>query len=202
MFTGIVRTLLRIEAMEYQNEIMRLALVGDAYATEGLQTGASLSVDGVCLTVTAIDNQTIWFDVIPETLNRTTLGYLQLGEFVNVERAARYGDEIGGHLVSGHVMGTGEVMELEQFREHSRLTCRVPSDWMRYLPLKAFVAINGASLTVADTYPQGLFAVHLIPETLKRTTIGKKKIGQRLNIEIDSHLQAVIDAQNFAKSSQ
>ena len=134
------------------------------------------------------------FDLIRETLATTNLGDLRPGSLVNVERALRIGDELGGHLLSGHVSATVPVVEDRTEPGYRRLTVRIPGFWMRYLSLKGFVALNGASLTVAELDREAsTVSVSLIPETLMRTTFGNIHVGDRLNLEVDPQTQAVVD---------
>ncbi len=134
------------------------------------------------------------FDLIRETIETTNLGDLRPGSRVNVERSVRIGDELGGHLLSGHVSATVPVIEDRTEPGYRRLTVRVPEFWMRYLSVKGFVALNGASLTIAELDRQAsTVAVSLIPETLTRTTFGDVHVGDRLNLEVDPQTQAVVD---------
>jgi len=159
-----------------------------------LQLGASVAVNGCCVTTVASDAGTVRFDLIRETLETTNLGELRPGSQVNVERSLRVGDELGGHLLSGHVSATVPVIDDRTEPGYRRLTVRVPEFWMRYLGLKGFVALNGASLTIAELDRQAsTISVSLIPETLTRTTFGDVRTGDRLNLEVDPQTQAVVD---------
>ena len=134
------------------------------------------------------------FDLVRETLATTNLGELQPGSMVNVERSVRLGDEIGGHLLSGHVATSVPVVDVCAEAGHRRLVVKVPAPWMRYLGLKGFIALNGASLTIADLdRDASTIAVSLIPETLSRTTFDAVRVGDRLNLEVDPQTQAVVD---------
>jgi riboflavin synthase len=133
------------------------------------------------------------FDAIRETLDRTTLGALQAGDQVAVERSARVGDEVGGHDVSGHVIGQGEVVLARKEGHVCVLGIGVPPSWMKYVLNKGFIAVDGSSLTVCDATADGSFAVHLIPETLRLTRLGQKRLGDRLNIELDPRTVAIVD---------
>jgi riboflavin synthase len=200
MYTGIIRDLLAVKSADLAKGIKRLIIEPSPYLVEGLQIGASVAIDGVCLTAVAINNSGISFDVIPETLQKTTLESLQAGDMVHVERSARMGDEIGGHRVSGHVYGTAEI--IANLNDPNRgFTCRVPKNWMKYLLLKGFVAVDGASLTIATIDPSGAFSVHLIPETIRQTKLGAKGPGDWVNIEIDSHTQAIVDTLEAMKAN-
>ena len=166
-----------------------------AGAADGLDLGASVAVNGCCVTVVAVDDGTVRFDLIRETVETTNLGDLRPGSPVNVERSLRVGDELGGHLLSGHVSATVPVIEDRTEPGYRRLTVRVPEFWMRYLSLKGFVALNGASLTIAELDRQAsTISVSLIPETLTRTTFGDVRVGDRLNLEVDPQTQTIVDA--------
>ena len=146
------------------------------------------------MTAVATDAGTVRFDLIRETLETTNLGELRPGSQVNVERSLRVGDELGGHLLSGHVSATVPVIDDRTEPGYRRLTVRVPEFWMRYLGLKGFVALNGASLTIAELDRKAsTISVSLIPETLTRTTFGDVRTGDRLNLEVDPQTQAVVD---------
>ena len=158
---------------------------------EGLQTGASVAIDGVCLTVVSFENNDVKFDVIEETLRRTTLGQLSEGSRVNVERSLKFGDEIGGHLLSGHIMDTGEIVEVNNQGETMDVCLNVSDEVSQYIMEKGYVAINGVSLTIGRC-ENNTFWLHLIPETLNLTTCDSFVVGQMTNIEIDSTTQTIV----------
>lgn len=195
MFTGIVQGVARIDAISEHGGLRTLVLAFPEGFCADLQIGASVAVDGVCLTVTQlIDAQRASFDVMLQSLNITTLGRFDVGGSVNVERAARDGAEIGGHPLSGHVDFLATVQEVQPSGENLCLRIGVPGPWMRYIFAKGYIALNGASLTVADVDKvQGWFEVWLIPETRRMTTFGAARIGQPLNVEIDRATQVVVD---------
>lgn len=194
MFTGIVQGRVPVTTVERGPGTARLVLELGSTLSDRLTTGASIAVDGVCLTVTAVDDTAAHFDVMGETLRLTSLGDAAAGREVNVERAARYGDEIGGHQVSGHVSGTAEITAIERPDENHVVHFRVEPTWMRYIFPKGFIALDGASLTVVDVdNVAGTFSVWLIPETLRLTTFGVKGIGDRVNFEIDAQTLAIVD---------
>jgi len=149
--------------------------------------------NGCCLTVTAIEGDRVSFDLIKETLRITNLGALQVGDKVNIERAAKFSDEIGGHLMSGHIMTTAEICKIIQSENNREVWFR-PQDagQIKYILRKGYIGIDGISLTVGDV-TKTKFCVHLIPETLERTTLGSKKLGHKVNIEIDPQTQAIVD---------
>ena len=188
MFTGIVRGIGVIVRAELKNSILRYAVRFPLMLLNGLERGASVSVDGICQTVVMIDQDQIWFEAIAETLERTTLKGVQKDKSVNLERAARFGDEIGGHLLSGHIYGTAPLTSIDL----NIYTFRGSTAWMKYLFPKGYIAIDGISLTLVDV-DQDSFSVHLIPETFSHTTLGQKKPGEAVNIEIDSITQATVD---------
>ena len=150
----------------------------------GAALGASVAVNGVCLTVSAADGATLAFDVVPETLSRTNLGALREGDEVNVEPSLRVGDEIGGHLVYGHVDATTVVLSNPVEGQGHRLVCVTPPALAQLIAEKGYVALDGVSLTIASI-AQGQFSVVLIPETIARTTLGHAVAGSTLNLEAD-----------------
>ncbi|ERH67038.1 MULTISPECIES: riboflavin synthase [Pantoea] len=193
MFTGIVQGTAEIVAIE-EKELFRTHTVRlPAELLPGLALGASVAHNGCCLTVTAIDGDRVSFDLIKETLRITNLGELQVGDIVNIERAAKFSDEIGGHLMSGHIMTTAEICKIIQSENNREVWFKLQdAEQIKYILHKGFVGIDGISLTVGDV-TKSKFCVHLIPETLERTTLGAKKLGHRVNIEIDPHTQAIVD---------
>lgn len=193
MFTGIVQGTARIcEIVEKANfRTHRIEI--PAEMLEGLQIGASVAHNGVCLTVTKIDGNQVSFDLMQETLKITNLGDLVVGDFVNVERAMQMGTEIGGHILSGHVYCTAEIIERIPSENNLQLWFRLPNiEVMKYILTKGFIAVDGISLTIGEVREQS-FCVNLIPETIHRTVIGKKVIGNKVNIEIDPQTQAIVD---------
>lgn len=186
MFTGIIAALEPVQKiLSHTNGGYQLTL---RVPSENLYLGASVSINGVCLTVCEIQsNGSVSFDVIPETLNRSNLGALKEGDKVNIERSARFGDEIGGHLLSGHVVSLAKLIKIEA----NRFFFEIPSPWERFIFEKGYIALDGASLTVVSI-EKNVLEVHLIPETLQRTTFGFKKGGAFFNLEIDALTQAVV----------
>ena len=191
MFTGIVAgtaPILRID----EGEGIRKITVDLGDFLDGLETGASVSLDGVCMTVVSIDSGLVTFDAISETLDRTTLSDRSEGDLLNVERSMRLGDELGGHILSGHVMGTAEIIESRTVGEGLDLLISIPDGCSPFILEKGFIAVDGMSLTVGKC-DEGSFGLHIIPETLRITTLDKKVVGDRVNIEIDSRTQAVVE---------
>jgi len=159
---------------------------------EGLVTGASVSLDGVCMTVVSIDSGNVSFDAISETLERTTLAEREVGDLLNIERSMKLGDELGGHILSGHVMGTAEILELRMIGEGVDLRISIPEGCEPFILKKGFIGIDGMSLTVGNCDEKS-FDLHIIPETLRISTLDNKLVGDRVNIEIDSRTQAVVE---------
>jgi riboflavin synthase len=193
MFTGIVQALCPVAAIDEEPGLRRLTLELGGLA-EGLEPGASVAVNGACLTATAVADCTARFDVIRETLSRTNLGRLTAGSRVNVERSFRVGDEVGGHIVSGHVTGVATVCRIEQAPNERNVFFTVPDDLIKYLTYKGYVALDGASLTIAhlDRAAREI-GVCLIPETIARTTLGNVAVGDPVNLEVDSQSQTIVD---------
>lgn len=191
MYTGIVAGACSVLAVEDGDEVRSLVVDLDGHEG-GLEVGASVALDGVCMTVVAIDGSQIRFDAISETLERTTLSDLVEGDRVNVERSLRMGDELGGHILSGHVMTTAEILAKIERGEGIDLLVENPEVARPYILKKGFIAVDGMSLTIGEV-SDGDFALHIIPETLRVTTIGDKTVGERVNIEVDSRTQAVVE---------
>ncbi|MDO4696614.1 MAG: riboflavin synthase subunit alpha [Neisseria sp.] len=192
MFTGIVQGMGEIAAAEGGEDFRTLTVCLPDGLADGLIPGASVAHNGCCLTVTQTDGDTARFDVMGETLARTNLGRLKTGDKVNIERAARFGDEIGGHVMSGHIMTTAEILRVEQNGRNRTVWFALPECAAPYVFAKGFVGLDGCSLTVGET-ADGAFNVHLIPETLERTLFGTRQAGDCVNLEIDAHTQAVVD---------
>lgn len=190
MFTGIVAGTGIISEMSGE-EVVRVVIDFQSVTTDNLETGASVSIDGTCLTVVDINSQRISFDVIPETLQKTTLGTKSLGSSVNLERALKMGDELGGHLLSGHILGMGKITGRAEGKENLDLRISCPDHIMRFVQEKGYIAIDGISLTIGNV-DETSFSLHLIPETLALTTIGGKQIGDKVNIEVDSMTQTIV----------
>jgi riboflavin synthase len=179
MFTGLVREVGRVLSFEQG----RLTVEAPAAAGDA-EIGDSVAIDGVCLTVVAVDGSTFAFDAVPETLARTALSTLERDSSVNLEPALRAGEPLGGHYVQGHVDGVGTVRSIERERHGKRIWFDAPADLLRYVVEKGSIAVQGASLTVATTDGAG-FAVALIPHTLDVTTFGALTVGARVNLEVD-----------------
>ena len=193
MFTGIVQGTAKVVSIDEKPNFRTHVVELPEHMLEGLETGASVAHNGCCLTVTEIDGPRVSFDLMKETLRITYLGAVKEGDNVNVERAARFSDEIGGHLMSGHIMTTADIVKILTSENNRQIWFKVQDPaLMKYILYKGYVGVDGISLTVGEVTPTR-FCVHLIPETLTRTTLGVKKLGDRVNIEIDPQTQAVVD---------
>lgn len=183
MFTGIVSDIGTITAVE-RKEKASTVVIGTAYDTATIALGASIACAGVCLTVVAMGEDSFTVDISVETLGCTTLGTWQAGTKVNLERALCLGDELGGHMVSGHVDGVTSVLERTTVGENCRLTFALPEGAGQYIAAKGSVVIDGVSLTVNQVTAEG-FTVNIIPHTLVHTTLGALQTGDKVNLEID-----------------
>ncbi|MBB3185710.1 riboflavin synthase [Halomonas fontilapidosi] len=198
MFTGIVQGTAEVVAIHEAQAFRTHVLALPSELREGLALGASVAHNGVCLTVTAIDGERVSFDLMRETLRVTNLGAVAVGDRVNIERAARFGDEIGGHAMSGHVMALAELVELDEAPNNRRLWFEVPHALGRFLFDKGYIGVDGISLTIGQTLPASAahgprFCVDLIPETLARTVLVDRVPGDVANIEIDPQTQAIVE---------
>lgn len=189
MFTGIVQGKGSILSIEKNGPVWTFQISLPEAA--GLQRGASVAINGVCLTATDIDGDLVAFDVIQESLERTNLSRLSEGDEVNVERSLKMGDELGGHLLSGHIMGLGEITARTEVGEGIDMTIEVPKTMMKFIHEKGYIGLNGASLTIGQVHEDS-FDVHLIPETLRLTTFGQVVAEDTINIEIDSMTQTIV----------
>ncbi len=186
MFTGIVAELGEMARVEHHGDAARLTIRG---STEGVALGESIAVNGVCLTVTGILDATFTADVMGETLSRSALGALTAGDPVNLERSVRLADRMGGHLVQGHVDATATIISRTPAERWDQVRITLPDAIARYVVEKGSIAVDGISLTVSALTPpraaDGWFEVSLIPETLKRTTLGTRQPGDVVNLEVD-----------------
>ena len=188
MFTGIVTDVGEVIAVEPKAEGLRRLKIACAYPRESIAIGASISHSGVCLTVvetaTGGNRTVISVDAAAETLRMTTAGAWKVGARLNLERALKMGDELGGHIVAGHVDGVAELVSREDLTDMARLTFRAPKELMRFVASKGSVALDGVSLTVNEVTAE-TFAVLIIPHTLSVTTLGAVRPGDQINLEID-----------------
>lgn len=198
MFTGIVTDLGEILELEQRGDLR--ARIGTAYDVAGIDIGASIACDGVCLTVVALGTAPKnWFDVeiSAESVSKTNIGDWRLGQRLNLERALKVGDELGGHIVSGHVDGVADVVKLAPEGDSLRVTFRAPRELARFIAPKGSVALNGTSLTVNEV--EGCdFGINFIPHTQAVTTWGGVAVGQKINLEVDTMARYVARLRDFA----
>lgn len=188
MFTGIVENVAKLIRIEGGEALKHLTI---AYTWNDVKLGDSIAVNGVCLTCAQIQPGQFRFDVIKETLDKTNLGDLKVGDEVNVERSMRVGDRIDGHFVQGHVDGTGRLAQKKADETEWRLGIEAPAELAKYIVPKGSISIDGVSLTIANV-KYNYFEVALIPTTLQLTTLGKKQIGWRFNLEADILAKSVV----------
>jgi riboflavin synthase len=179
MFTGIVEELGKVESINPDKII-----ISAKKAVKGTGLGDSIAVTGVCLTVISIDDDRLTFETMPETLKRTNLGLLRAGDEVNLERALAVGGRLGGHFVQGHVDGTGQIQSLTSEGKATIIRFKATKELMRYIVQKGFIAVDGTSLTVVDCDSDS-FSVSLVGYTKQNTILGKKKISDTVNLEVD-----------------
>ena len=201
MFTGIVQGTAPIHSIKekanFRTQVVKLL----PEMRKDLEIGASIANNGVCLTVTEINGDLVSFDLMQETLKITNLGTVKVGDYVNIERAMQMGTEIGGHLLSGHIYCTAKISHIIASENNRQIWFELPSaDVMKYILTKGFVAVDGISLTIGEV-KDTQFCVNLIPETLQRTLMGQRKVGDIVNIEIDPQTQAIVDTvENYLQS--
>jgi len=190
MFTGIVETTGRLARIEPRGGDVRLVIDAGALGLADVAIGDSIAVSGVCLTVIEMDGNAFAVDVSTETLSRTSLGALNVGTRVNLEKAMRLSDRLGGHLVAGHVDGLAHVVAIEPDARSQRWTFELSPELARYAAPKGSIAIDGVSLTVNEV-DGARFGVNLIPHTIEVTTLGDRKVGDAVNIEVDMIMRYV-----------
>lgn len=195
MFTGIVQTKAIVISTNTENQLCRLVVSVEKAFAQQLALGASIAINGVCLTVvqyfTEDNNSIIHFDVIDETLKLTNLGNLIEGSVINFERSLKFGDELGGHIVSGHIQTTASLVELAQTNENCTMKFAIDKTFSKYILPKGFISVNGISLTVGEA-GEDFFYVHLIPETLMRTNLSELKLADKVNIELDQQTITIV----------
>jgi len=184
MFTGIIQSTGRVTRSETRGGDLRFALIAPDLDTSDITLGDSIAVSGCCLTLVEREGDTLAFDVSNESLGLTTLGYLGVGDRVNLEKALRLSDRLGGHLVSGHVDGIGTITAIESDARSQRWRIAAPHELMRYIAAKGSVCMDGVSLTV-NAVDGDEFEVNLVPYTVAHTTLGDRRVGDRVNLEID-----------------
>ncbi|KAF7769809.1 riboflavin synthase [Pseudoalteromonas citrea] len=198
MFTGIVQTQAAVISCNKSEGILRLVLSVASSYLQHLDIGASIAINGCCLTVVRYEVNPqdvvgqVYFDVIDESLKLTNLGLLQRGSKVNFERSLTFGTEIGGHIVSGHIHCAAEVVSVIKQHDNCKMHLSLPSEWLKFVLYKGFITINGASLTVGEVDERG-FWLHLIPETLSITNLGRAAVGDLLNIEVDQQTYTIVN---------
>ncbi|MBR9651601.1 riboflavin synthase [Thalassovita aquimarina] len=194
MFTGIITDIGEVQALEQRGDLR--ARIGTGYDMDSVDLGASIACDGVCLTVVAKGEGWFDVDVSAETVSKTNLGGWALGRKLNLERALKVGDELGGHIVSGHVDGLAEIVAMQEEGDSTRITLRAPEALARYIAPKGSVALNGTSLTVNEV--EGCdFGINVIPHTQEMTTWGRARVGDRINLEIDTLARYVARLRDF-----
>ncbi|MBD60898.1 MAG: riboflavin synthase [Euryarchaeota archaeon] len=191
MFTGIVAGTARVLAIEEEGGVRKINIDLGGFS-EGLEIGASVAIDGVCMTVAHINENEAMFEAIDETLERTTLGQIEEGSYVNIERSLKFGDELGGHMISGHIMAKARITERVEREGNLHILIENLELVRPFVMEKGFIAIDGMSLTVGEVTNED-FSLHIIPETLRVTTIGNKVVGSMVNIEIDARTQAIVE---------
>ncbi|AEW44537.1 riboflavin synthase alpha chain [Serratia symbiotica str. 'Cinara cedri'] len=194
MFTGIIQGIAPLVAIDKKPNFCTHVIEMPAELLFGIELGSSVANNGCCLTVTSVKDSYVSFDIIQETQILTNLGELSLGDKINIERAAKFNDEIGGHMMSGHIICTAVIAKILASENNRQIWLRMPHlSLMRYILHKGFIGIDGISLTISEIV-HNEFCVHLIPETLHRTTLGKKRLGEKVNIEIDLQTQTIVDS--------
>lgn len=184
MFSGIVGFRGTVVANEERHGGRHLVISAPEAISDGIEPKDSVAVNGVCLTATSVGKQRVAFDVVPETVGRTTISALHEGDNVNVELALKMGDRFGGHFVYGHVDGTAEILERREEGQGERIVIATPPSLARYIVEKGYIAVDGVSLTIAAV-GQNRFEIALIPETAARTTLGDRPAGKLVNVEVD-----------------
>lgn len=193
MYSGITCGLFEVIHLEKKPGLVTYTVRLNAKLIKNLKIGASVAIDGVCQTVVFIVNNDVTFNAIQDTLDRTTINQLKKGDKVSVERSLRYGDEVGGHEVAGHILGTAKIIDVLRTENNLKLTLECPLDWMKYIFTKGFIAVDGSSLTVGEVdKSQGTFTLNLIPETIRLTNFGNKQVGDLVNIELDHKTQTIV----------
>lgn len=192
MFTGIVQGVGKIIQIIDKDKLRSFKIELPKHLMQNLQIGASIANDGCCLTLTGFGDNWVLFDIMQETLSITSLGDKKVGDYINIERSAKYGDEVGGHIMSGHVACTAKITQIIKTETNCTMVIEIPSPFQKYILYKGFIGIDGASLTIGKIN-DNQFSIHLIPETLAITTLKDKKEGDKVNIEIDSQTQAIVD---------
>lgn len=198
MFTGLIEELGRVKAIEHQSDAVRLTIEGPL-VTSDAHRGDSIAVCGTCLTVIEFGNGEFTADVMKETLDKTSLSTIKVGDPVNLERAMTAETRFGGHVVQGHVDGVGEIISREPSENWEWLRIRIPRELMKYVVYKGSITLDGVSLTVNEV-GDDFVGLSLIPETLAVTTLGSKAIGEKVNVEADvmaKHIERLLEARGI-----
>lgn len=192
MFTGIVQGMAKVIDIKKKQDFSTHVIEMPEQLSSDIHPGASIAHNGCCLTVTSVEGSQVTFDLMKATLDLTNLGSLKAGDQVNIERAARFGDEIGGHNMSGHIVDTVRVAEVVISPNNKTIWFEADSQQMRYILPKGYIGLDGCSLTIAEV-DGSRFSVNLIPETLTRTLFGQREVGDLVNLEVDPQTQAIVD---------
>ena len=194
VFTGIVEGTGTVSNVTTSENLTKISVKMPSKFSDDIKMGASVCIDGVCLTVSAINADELDFDIIMETLNVTTFSNVKTGDAVNVERSMKLGEEIGGHLLSGHVSTTATISKLETPENNHIVTFSTDLETIKYIFPKGYIALNGVSLTVGEVDKSNqTFNVYLIPETLRLTNLGEKVVGDKINLEIETQTRNMVD---------
>ena len=194
VFTGIVEGTGLVTKVDSSKNLTKISIQMPLDFSNGIKIGASVCVDGVCLTVSSINENELSFDIIIETLKVTTFNEIKVNDVVNVERSMKLGDEIGGHMLSGHVSTTASISEIDNPENNHIISFSTDSETIRYIFPKGYIALNGVSLTVGDVDKSNkTFNVYLIPETLRLTNLGSKIAGDKINLEIETQTRNMVD---------
>ena len=196
MFTGIVQGTAKVVSIDKKQDFQTHVVALKQELGVNLAIGASVAHNGCCLTVTqlhdTLDGVNVSFDLMQATLKLTNLGQLSVGDSINIERAAKFGDEIGGHSMSGHIALMAKVVEVIDTPNNRTLWFEMPTVYMKYVLEKGYIGLDGCSLTIGEVMDDR-FSVHLIPETLQRTLFGSRTVGDLINVEVDPQTQAIVD---------
>ena len=192
MFTGIVQGTGTIIDINKNNSVLNLKVKIPETLSKKLTIGNSLALDGVCLTVTRKSDVDVSFDVVNETQNRTIISNYNKNSVINLETSLEFGQQVGGHLVSGHVQTLGAIKEVEIDGDAKNILFEIPDDYCKYIFEKGYIAINGCSLTIGNVI-KNTFYVHLIPETLRATNLDNLIYGNRVNLELDQNTVTIVD---------
>ena len=192
MFSGIVQSLGTIVSIDEASEIVTLEVQASEDFTKGLKVGDSVAVDGVCLTLTKSESDRMFFDAVPETLNKTIIKSYKKETKVNLEPSLRFNDLVGGHIVSGHIHTTGHINQVEIHGDAKDIVIDAGADWSKFLFEKGYIGINGCSITLGEI-TEGRFIVHLIPETLRATNLDNLVYGDKVNLEFDQNTITIVE---------